>query len=131
MSAPRKAQLTGAVQWSDGSNFDGYLLLGLAIPTNGEGVWPTVALGSAFPRQRLPQWVLIPIKDGTFDATTKVFFNGDIEPRGCQYGAYWYDINGRKLAPAGAATAFDITTDPYVISVPTLTVPSAGSVPTP
>lgn len=125
----------GPVTWSDGSNFDGYLLLGIAPPTNSSGTtWPNIALQDSVSRQKLPLWTAVQIQDGKFNQNTTVFFSNNIQPRNCQYVAYWYDANWQRIYPAIGTppSFFTITSDPYLITVPTLSVPTlAVTVPTP
>ncbi len=137
MAEPRTTTITtsSAAQWSNASNFDGYLLLGIGPPSNADGVWTTVSIGSTFPAVRLPIWTKIPIKDGVINANTLVFYNADLEPPNCRYVAYWYDSNNRRISPVTGVdpTFFDVSTSPHTITVPTLTVPTAptSTVPTP
>lgn len=130
MATPRTATLTGTVTWSDGTLFDGYLLIGIALPTNGDGDWPYIAADGITPPQRLPQWIFIPIKQGVIDAATKLWYNADLNPPGTQYVAYWYD-SLKRLVVSGVPTPFTISTASHAISLPTITVPNNGTVPTP
>lgn len=133
-TSPQVAHLTGSVTWSDGSTFDGWLLLGLVLPENADGQWPTTVIAGATMPQRLPIWTKIPIRAGAIDGQTTVLFNTSVEPPNSRYVAYWYDRNHRRIFPAVATppTPFSITTTPYAISLPTLTVPSNSStLPTP
>lgn len=126
---PQTALLSGTVTWSDGTLFDGYVLLALGLPSNGDGVWPTAMIGGKYPATRIPVWTVVPIIRGVFSPNTSIFFNSSIDPPGTKYGAYWYDINWRLLFPAVGvpATGFTISVNPYAISIPTLTVPSSPS----
>lgn len=131
---PSKATITGTVSWSNGVLFDGWLLLGIVRPENADGQWPSTVLAGQLAPQRLPIWLEIPISAGVIDTATKVFFNSSIEPPNTQYVAFWYDRNKRRLFPATgvAPTPFTISTDPYAITVPTLTIPStSATLPTP
>lgn len=135
VTTPQTAHITGNVSWSNGTAFDGYLLLGLGLPSDTNGAWPSLSIGMGkYPTLRLPLWTVVPISQGAFDQATSVFFNSSIDPPGSKYGAYWYDINWRLIYPATnvAATPFVISTNLYAITVPTLTIPTvAGSIPLP
>lgn len=128
-TSPSTSLLTGTVNWSDGSRFDGYLHLGLVLPQNGDGQWPTTTLAGQLPPQRLPIWTVVPISAGVFDANTKVFYNTSLDPPNSQYVAYWYDLNRRRLFPTTGTppTPFTIAANPYAISLPTLTIPSTSA----
>ena len=129
MSAPQTALLSGTVTWSDGSLFDGWLRLGLVLPQNSDGQWPTTVLAGETSPQRLPIWAEVPISAGAFDANTQILFNSSLNPPNTQYVAYWYDRNNRRLFPASNVnpTPFTISANPYPISIPTLTVPSTSA----
>ena len=131
MATPRVASLipdTGTVLWSSGETFDGFILVGLALPTGSGGAYTTVALDDASPPVRLPQWTYISITAGVINPYTKLYWSADIEPPNTKYAAYFYDATRTRIAPTGAATLFQITQDPYVITVPTLTAPTATSI---
>lgn len=120
----RSAKLTGTVEWSDGTPFDGRVMIGIALPTASGVDYATVKLENTFPGRPRPKWAIIPIKNGQFDQNLKVIFNADLQPPGCRYVAYFYDNNGYLIAPSPPASMFDITADPHTMSVPTLTVPT-------
>lgn len=125
-TTPNTAKLTGSVTWSDGSPFDGWLLLGLVLPENADGQWPTTVLNGATIQQRLPLWAKIPITAGAFDSQTSILYNTSVEPPASRYVAYWYDKNHRRIFPATGVppTPFTISANPYAIALPTLTAPS-------
>jgi hypothetical protein len=133
-TVPSRAPLSGTVSWSDSSAFDGYVMLGLVLPQNSDGIWPTVGIEGVFPPQRIPIWTVVPISNGSFDVNTYVFYNTSITPPGTQYVAYWYDLNKRRIFPAtgNAPAQFSVTTSPLAIAIPTLTIPTnSGVVPVP
>ena len=128
MATPRVASLTtstGTVLWDDGSTFDGFILVGLALPTLSGTAYTTVALDDASPPVRIPAWTYITIRAGVIDVNTKLYWSADIEPPNTKYAAYFYDVTRTRIAPTGAATLFQIAQDPYIITVPTLTAPTA------
>jgi hypothetical protein len=131
---PPKASLTGSPLWSDGTPFDGYVLLGLVMPQNADGQWPTLALEGVFPPVSLPIWTQIPISAGVFDPNSFVWLNTSVSPGHTQYVAYWYDLNKRRIFPATGTppTPFTITTTAFAINIPTLTTPAtSATLPTP
>lgn len=131
---PQASQLTTSpttVVWSDGSLFDGYLWVGVVLPTPGPGQsasavpYTTPFLWAASRAQALPQYVKVPIVNGLIDQTTQLFFNANMDPPGTSYVAYWFDRNNAMIAPAnGAATPFTVTSLTTTITVPTLTLPN-------
>ena len=118
------------VTWSGGSLFSGYLLLGVALPLDSNGVqWAHVNLFGT--SQPLPQWTVIPIIEGVLDNNTSVFPNSQIDPPNTKYAAYWYDNTWKLIYPFPAGTLptlFTITGATYTITPPTLTSPTAATV---
>jgi len=107
------------VLWSDGSKFDGFLLLNIARPAT----YSEISLNQRRPRVVLPLWVRIPVEHGVLHTDTKVLYTSEYEPPNTRYISYWYDLNNAQLA--GPSTLFTISTDPHTITVPTLTAPTA------
>ena len=111
-------------QWSDGSNFNGFMLLELLMPSDGITPWAEVDYGNLFPGIRLPIMQKIPIVDGQANGGCGVFLNPDLVPPGSKYTVWFYDSTNRQLA--GPSASFNVTTTgafkPPVI--PVLTVPS-------
>jgi hypothetical protein len=126
-AAPRRSLLTGTIKWSDGSNFNGYLLLGIAMPSSGSA-YTYVGMSNDSPIQRIPQFCTIPIIDGAFNPAAKVFYNEDLEPPTSKYVPYWYDAQKRLISGPGAL--FVVSTETTPIVAPTLTVPTAPTIPT-
>jgi hypothetical protein len=126
---PLTAAISGSPIWSNSTPFDGYLYLGLTLPQDANGQWPTLTFAAQNPPQRLPIWTVVPIVAGVFDQNTKVWQNSTLDPPNTQYVAYWYDLNKRRIFPAIGATPtpFTIATDPYPIALPTLTIPSTSA----
>jgi len=128
MATPRVASLTtstGTVNWASGETFDGFILVGLALPTFNSTAYTTVALDDASPPVRLPQWTYVTVKAGVIDPYTKLYWTADINPPSTKYAAYFYDVTRTRIAPLTAATLFEITSDPCTLTVPTLTTPVA------
>lgn len=126
----RKATITTSapVAWSDGTLFTGMLRLALGYPTSSGTEWPSLVISDAFPAVKFPRWTCIPIKLGVLTGVGKAVLNADLTPPGSKYYAYWYDGNGKLIAPtAGSAVGFQITTESYVITPPTLTAPTASA----
>ena len=115
---------TTTVQWSNGKNFNGWLALGLAVPTMSGTPYPTISVDAEMPQVRVPQWTPIPITDGVINTNTFIYFTTTLEPPNCQYVAYWYDVN--FVLVSGPSALFSVTASPYTITVPTLTVPVAA-----
>ena len=115
---------TTTVKWSNTKNFNGWLALGLAVPTLASIPYPTISTDAASPQIRLPIWITVPIVDGVMNQNTSVYLTTSIEPPSCQYVAYWYDINFALIS--GPSALFTVTSSPYTITVPTLTIPVAA-----
>lgn len=131
VTAPRVAKFSqsAVTQWSDGTNFTGFCLIGIVPPTTGGTDFSFVSFGDNFPAQRLPVWAIIPIKNGYFDSDLGLFYTTDIEPPAAKYIAYYYDSTGRQIA--GPTAQFTVTSDPVTPPSATLTVPTTGTAPTP
>lgn len=133
MSTPRTAKLSGTIQWSDGSNFNGFGVVGLVFPTSGGAAWPELSIEPNSPRQRIPQWAVIPIVDGAFNNQVGLWFNADIDPPNTKYAIFYYDSSNKLVGqPSSSSDFFQVTADPVAPPTYTLTVPTAGtSVPDP
>lgn len=124
----QKAQLTSAsnITWSDGSLFNGYVLLIMAPPTG----YAHVVLRDKRPHLRVPQRYRVPIREGQYVPDTQVWRTDSLVPVNVRYSAFFYDSTD-KLVSAGSSL-FAVTSDPYTLAPPALTVPSAAVVsPTP
>ncbi len=130
MSAPVSSQVSSAttVQWSTGANFNGFLLLGLVLPTGAAAYVKAdrPAAGNTVVA-RLPLWVVIPIVDGKLDSATRVWQNSSIDPPNTQYSTFWYDTTETLIASGPGSNLITISTEPHVIAVPVLTAPTAGT----
>ncbi len=125
---PQSTKITSAsnVLWSSGALFSGYILLGLALPTDALGYqWAELRLYGT--SQRLPEWTVIPIVEGVIDNNTSIFLTSQLDPPNTRYVAYWYDNTWKRIYPYPIGvlpTAFTVSTNPYIITPPTLTVPT-------
>lgn len=138
---PQVSQLSTSpnpVVWQDGSLFDGYLWLGLVLPNPGPGMsasavpYTSPYLWAANRAQKLPQYIKVPIINGSIDQGTQIFFNANIDPPGTTYVAYWFDRNGAMIAPAnGSAVPFSVTQTSTTLMVPTLPLPNYSGAPAP
>lgn len=130
--APRIALCDGTVNitWSDGSAFNGFILVNLIPPTDGVTQWSEVDYGNLYPGLRLPIYQRIPIIDGQLNTSCGLYYNVDLVPPGSVYQAYFYDSTGRKIA--GPSANFTVSSSPFQPTVPSLTVPTGpGSGTTP
>lgn len=127
MAEPRKASLSGTVSWSSGELFTGFTLIGVALPTSGDYTYSRLALQNVYPPQRLPLWYRIPITNGQYDGTARIYWNIDLEPPNTRYVAWFYDVHNRQIG--GPTAAFEVASESYTITVPTLTVPTTSTVP--
>jgi len=133
MPSPRTAKLSGTITWSDGSLFNGFGVVGVVLPTSASILWPELTIEPNEPRQRLPLWYTIPIKDGVFNQQLGVWFTDDINPPNTKYAIYYYDSSQKRVgSPASPSDFFTVTADPTAPPAYTLTVPTAGTtIPTP
>jgi hypothetical protein len=124
------ATLTGSPAWSNGSPFNGYVLLITVMP--GATSFPH-AYTTSGQKVRLPDRIKVPVVNGVFNQQTKIPYNAALEPPNTKYAAFWYDLRDVQQAlPGSSADFFSVTTATHAITIPTLTAPSAGTtVPTP
>ena len=115
------------VTWSDGSLFSGYILLGLAMPIDSNGVqWASIRLYGT--SQQLPQWTVIPVIEGVVDNNTSIFPNTQLDPPNTKYAIYWYDNTWKLVYPFPAGTIpslVTITGATYTLTQPTITAPTS------
>ncbi len=127
-TSPQTAKVTTStnVTWSSGALFSGYLMFGVALPTDSLGAqWAQLNLYGT--SQRLPIFTIIPIIEGVVDQNTSVYLTTQLDPPNTRYVAYWYDNTWKLIYPFPSGTIpspFSVTTQPYIITQPTLTVPT-------
>jgi hypothetical protein len=132
MTTPQSATLSPAasITWSDGTLFNGFLLLGLVVPSSGGTPWAELDLGGQAPGERIPQFTRVPVVEGKFDTTVGVLYNTSISPPGSQYSAWYYDQSTYPpRAIAGPSTLFSVTSTPLTPPALTLTAPTPGVTP--
>ena len=130
--AAEKAQLTygSTITWSGGRVFDGYVLLLIALPSLAGVSWTRISLKDTKPRLRIPTRVRVPIVTGVYDTNTQIWQTTSIQPPNVKYVALFYDSNDMLINSSG--TLFTVTTNPYTLTPPVLTDPTATAVvPTP
>ena len=132
-TAPRVAKLSGTITWSDGSNFNGFAVIGLVFPTSGGNNWPALTIEPNSPKQEIPQWTAVPIVDGSFNNQIGLWYNTDIDPPNTKYAIWYLDAAYKYVgSPTNSSDFFQVTADPTAPPTYTLTVPIAGTtVPTP
>jgi hypothetical protein len=128
-SEPRKANLAGTVQYTDGTPFTGYIYIGVAFPTSVDPnvTYATVWMNNQYPPQRLPKWYKIPIVQGVYEQTARIYYTADINPPNTRYCYYFYDVNENLLY--GPSSLFTVTTTPHTITYLTVPLPTATTVP--
>ena len=133
MAAPTHSQIvtSSTVQWSDGANFHGYVLFLLALPIfDGSAYTKAYLKGDQQQQTRIPIRAKFPVSDGVLNQDLRLWRNGSITPPNSKWIDYWYDETRNQVAVG--SSLITISTDPYTLTVPTLTVPSAtGTTPTP
>ena len=111
--------------WSSGADFDGYMLVGVVVPTGK----PRCELGLYSGVVDVPIFTLFPITNGVFDASTELIYTSDLTPPNAQYVAWLCDKSFQQIGTV--STAFTVTSTPWTPPTITATVPSAGSSPVP
>jgi len=111
--AAESAQLisTNTIKWSGGRNFDGWVLLLMAMPKVDGVAWTRISLKDKRPKLRVPTRVRVPIRDGVYDATTEIWQTTSLVPPQVKYAAFFYDDNNVLIATKSAL--FVVETDPY------------------
>ena len=118
---------TVSITWSDGTLFDGFVLINLLIPHAASGTdWAEVDQGRIYPSIQLPQMQVVPIIGGAYNAACGLFVNADLTPPGSAYRCYVYDATKRQIA--GPSSNFTVTSTTAVDPIAaggglTLTVP--------
>ncbi len=128
-SRPEKSQLVTAsdVQWSDGTSFQGSLLMVLVLPSLAGFTYSKAHLkGTDVHEWRIPTRVKVPIIDGEMSSSTRVWQNAEIEPPETVWCGFWYDETGNNIAVDNPALV-NVNTDPFTITPPALTVPTAAA----
>lgn len=130
MSAPRKASVSPSASftWSNGTNFDGWLLVGVVPPVRDDENWPSVTPGDLTSPEKLPPFYMIRIRNGRAENATKVFYTSDIVPPNTVYVAWLCDVN-KKLMTSTPSATFTVTTDTFTPPSITATAPSVGNDP--
>jgi hypothetical protein len=122
--------------WTDSTLFNGFVLIGLALPTASGTQFLGVRYGNAGISEAIPQFTKIPVTDGLLNSSCGLFYNADLTPPGSQYVAWTYVPNGPTAGGvcrmiAGPTATFEVTEATFTLPAMTLTVPTVGTVPTP
>lgn len=129
MASEQKAELTGTITYSDGTNFNGWMLVGLVPPLRGSTAYTSFYKVYSQQRTKLPQWVSFQIKDGEFQSPAKLRFNSSISPPSTKYVSFFVDYEGNTLA---TGSLFTVTATPHAIVEPSFAIPTPGTTaPTP
>lgn len=106
--------LTGTVQWSDETPFNGFAVLRLVPPRNvGGELWDALYQNTT----KIPTRTVIPIVDGEFDSDIKLIYNTDISPQNNKYIIYYYSSNGVLVGEP------DDITDAFLVDAASVTPP--------
>ena len=114
-----------AVQWTDGSNFNGFLLVSVVLPSTGS--YTSVFYSNSYPQVAVPDFLVCPIVNGTFSANVGILWNADITPPNTKYISWYYDSTGRQVA--GPSAVWTVTSSTASPPAATLTAPTAGTTP--
>lgn len=117
-----KTKITTAstVQWSDGTNFNGFILALLALPSG-----YSKAHIRGYQGIQVPARGKIPIIDGAVQSFSELWETDQISPPTTRYCLYWYDDTETLIASGDALAQF--TASEYSTTPPTLTAPTAAS----
>ena len=123
------SKISNTFTWSDASNFNGFAVIGIVLPTSGGVNWPYPSTENS-PETRFPIWSVIPIENGVANQNVGLLYTADLNPPNTKYGWYAYDRAFKQVA--GPSATFTVTAATTSLPSLTLTAPSAGSVvPTP
>lgn len=115
------------ITWSDGSIFNGFLLVSLVPPILSAISYTEGDFGLTYPTAQLPPFATIPIQNGQLNSNLGLFYNADISPPNTTYIARWYDTTKRLVS--GPGSPFTVDSDPIALTIPSPTVPSSGGTP--
>lgn len=115
----------GPFLWSDGTRFNGYMVINFAPPLNGSAAWPSLAPTGIFPEINLPLSARVPIINGDPSTAVQIIYNTDITPPNTFYQAWLFEMNGVEVA--GPSSTFTVSTDPFTVTISTPTVPPLGT----
>ena len=129
-STPSYANLTDTpVLWSDGSNFNGFLLLGIVSPQYSNLAWQQISLAGRVPPEWIPVFLKVPIQDGQYRNDIGVLYNASLAPPNTQYVGWWYDNSPLPRLIAGPTPLFTVSTATLTPPVMSRPVPTAGITP--
>jgi len=130
MSVQNVAQLTygSTIEWSGGTPFSGYVLLLMAMP--GATAYGNIFLRDCQPKTEVPRRVKIPIREGVYDTSAKIWRTDSLVPSTVKYCTFFYDDADRLIAAGPGLQT--VTVDPFTLTPPVLTDPTAAvACPTP
>lgn len=136
MAAPRIGKFSSTpIKYNDGATlFNGFLLVGLAIPTVSGTAFRACFYGNSGVAERLPVFYKVPVDSGVPNGSSGLFYNADINPPGSIY-YYWAYVGGTSGVPArmlaGPSSSFSVTSETITLPALSIPLPSAGSVPDP
>jgi hypothetical protein len=128
---PQAAQTASAdpdvsVTWaSSGRPFDGWLLVGLVVPSG----YPRMELYNYIGLVDLPIFTMIPIVAGQYNQNTQIFYTDMIDPPGATYVGWLVDKGYKQIG--SVSSPFTVTSNPFTPPNFTVTDPSAGTNPVP
>lgn len=118
----RSATLSGTVNWSDATPFNGFAVF-LLVPPDG---YSKMFLADNYPAVRIPLRIIVPVVNGQFNQNCKIWYNADLEPPNSKWVIYWLDFTGATIAsPASMSDSFTVSTSTHTVTPPTLTAPTA------
>lgn len=119
------SHLAASTWYPSGKNLEGWLIFVLALPGS---LTKATLKGSDM---EIPQRVVIPVVNGTFDQYPGILYNASIEPPNTQYGVYFvsedgtqYNLNTDAVTPVALVTV----STPITFLQFQVTEPAAASV---
>jgi len=114
------------ITWSDGSTFSGYAYVALIAPTYGVSDDATsLELKQFAPPSQVPNRIPIPIREGKYNGSVGLWFNGDLVPPNSTYEMALFDTTKRQVT--SFSSPFSVSTDPFTPPSLSPTVPTQGS----
>ena len=109
------------IEWSDGSLFQGALVLVTELPSGYDKLYPRVTTEVQRQVRPIPKRVVIPIVNGMLQDNF-ILPTSDLAPPNTRYRDQWFDSSGKVIW--SDPTVFSIPPgEDYVIDVPPLSVP--------
>ena len=112
-----KVSLDTPLLWSDGDQFEGYLVFLVVVPQgqqelgkNNKLLTKNPVLARSNPPISAPLWHLLPIRNGGLAENARIWKTSAYAPKGCKYFLYLFDKTGAKVE-----NVYTLPTEPLTI----------------